>query len=325
MGAGLRATYKSLALLFPAVLIAAPGVMASGEQRTLARLPAEFEALPLLRSQQNHLLVNAAINGKRAVMMVDTGSPSTVVRPERCRYYNLSESASAGADLPNQIQVNGSLNQLLVAHELAIGGSALTDVPIAAAQLAGVRRSPESERYERIDGILGLDVLLTTRAVLDFEQQTLVLRRPSHKPAARYPRILFRGFVRTPITVSDGSNPFVSVTINGSSGQLLIDTGAFATLLHRQFVKELRLAVRRTRYRSDMINARGDSIDVAKIRKISIGMVNIVDRQVCVTDLANILGDEASSKPIVGVLGPEILRAHHAILDFGTNALYLKR
>jgi hypothetical protein len=32
-----------------------------------------------------------------------------------------------------------------------------------------------------------------------------------------------------------------------------------------------------------------------------------------------------ASPPVAGLLGAEILRQHHGIIDFGTRTLYLKR
>jgi hypothetical protein len=42
-------------------------------------------------------------------------------------------------------------------------------------------------------------------------------------------------------------------------------------------------------------------------------------------NLENVLSDEQGSPPVVGLLGAEILRSHHGIVDFGTRTLYLKR
>ena len=190
--------------------------------------------------------------------------------------------------------------------------------------MAGVRRAARIQHDPQVDGILGLDVLLSTKAIIDCQQQTLILRLSQGRPA-RYPQLNLRGFTHMPIYVSDGLNSYVHTTINGMRSQLMIDTGAFATLIHRPFVEQLRIPVQETRYRSQAINVKGDDVDVARIRKMSIGWVDIVDKQVCVTNLKTLMEDQPSSRPVVGLLGPEILRSHHAVIDFGTRVLYLKR
>ena len=44
-----------------------------------AQASPQFEALPLIRSKQNHLLVRASINGKEAWLGVDSGAPVSAI------------------------------------------------------------------------------------------------------------------------------------------------------------------------------------------------------------------------------------------------------
>ena len=44
-----------------------------------------------------------------------------------------------------------------------------------------------------------------------------------------------------PIRVTKGWNLYVDSKLNGKAAQLMIDTGAFTTLIHRPFVHEMRL------------------------------------------------------------------------------------
>ena len=49
--------------------------------------------------------------------------------------------------------------------------------------------------------------------------------------------------------------------------------------------------------------------------------------RVGVVDLQGLIFSDLlkGSPPVAGLLGAEILRSHHAIVDFGTRTLYLKR
>ncbi len=66
---------------------------------------------------------------------------------------------------------------------------------------------------------------------------------------------------------------------------------------------------------------------VAKIRRLSLGNINIVGEDVGVINLEGLIhnGLLQASPPVVGLLGAETLRKHHGIIDFGTRTLYLKR
>ena len=50
----------------------------------------EFQALPLERSRQNHFLLRAEINGKAALLGVDTGAPVSAISAARRKHFGLS-------------------------------------------------------------------------------------------------------------------------------------------------------------------------------------------------------------------------------------------
>jgi Aspartyl protease len=137
----------------------------------------------------------------------------------------------------------------------------------------------------------------------------------------------YRGFKRMPIRVSEGFNLYVDGAVNGSPARLMIDTGAFATLLHRGFVQQMRIPLQETPFRSAAVNLKQRGVELARIRRLSVGSVDIFGKEVGVVDLQGLIYSDLlkGSPPVAGLLGAEILRSHHAIVDFGTRTLYLKR
>jgi hypothetical protein len=107
----------------------------------------------------------------------------------------------------------------------------------------------------------------------------------------------------------------------------MIDTGAFATILHRDFVRRMQIPLRRTPFNSAAVNLKQRGVEVAKIRRLSVGSIDIVGSEVGVVNLEGLIHGELlkGSRPVAGLLGAELLRSHHAIVDFGTRTLYLKR
>src|SRR5207249_3452556 len=83
-----------------------------------------------------------------------------------------------------------------------------------------------------------------------------------------------RRFRAVPIQVSDGFNLYVNGSINGAAAKLMIDTGSFATLLHRSFVRRMRIATRETPFSSSAVNLKERGVQVARIRKLSVGAVD---------------------------------------------------
>jgi predicted aspartyl protease len=138
-----------------------------------------------------------------------------------------------------------------------------------------------------------------------------------------------RGLRAVPIQVSDDYNLYVSGSVNGKPARLMIDTGSFATLLHRSFVRRMRIATQETPYSSSAVNLKERGVRVARIRKLSVGSVDIIGKEVGVIDLEGLIHERLleprdGGAPVAGLLGGETLRSHHGIIDFGTRTLYLR-
>jgi predicted aspartyl protease len=321
--ASMRAT---LSILCASLLVSATGAFGAPRPGTPAAQSApQYEALPLTRSNQNHLLVRAFINGKPALLGVDTGAPVSAISIRRREYFKLT-GIPASSKLPPRLQINGAFDNVTIAHSFKLGGLTLVDEPVVAIDLSGSSRAARVLHEQEIDGILGADILFPTKAVLDCQTQTLILKVD---PEARdgTPGIKYRGFRHMPISVSDGYNLYVDGAINGSPARLMIDTGAFATLLHRGFVRNLRIPLQRTRFRSAAVNLKQRGVEVARIKRLTVGSVDIVGKDVGVVDLEGLIHGDLlkGTPPVAGLLGAEILQSHHGIVDFGTRTLYLKK
>ena len=114
--------------------------------------------------------------------------------------------------------------------------------------------------------------------------------------------------------------------LNGRPAQLMIDTGAFTTLIHHSFIRELRLPLSETPYTSGAVNLDERGLQLATIRRFAVGSFEVKKKEVGVMDLAGLIHSELlhGSPPVAGLLGSEFLRRNHGIIDFGTRTLYLK-
>lgn len=283
-----------------------------------------FEALRLERSPQNHLIVRAFINGKPALLGVDTGAPVSAIATNRRQYYGLTAIPGA-SKLPPKLMINGAFNAVGIARSLRIGALNLIDEPLVAINLGPDSRAARLRGEQEIDGILGADILFPTRAILDCQRQLLILNLEPESDAIT-PGIDYRGMKSMPIHVSDGYNLYVDGAINGAPAQLMVDTGAFATLLHRSFVRRMKIPLHDTPFSSAAVNLSQRGVQVARIRRLSVGSVDIVGHNVGVVDLAGLIhgGLLGAKRPVAGLLGGELLQRHHGIIDFGARRLYLK-
>jgi predicted aspartyl protease len=313
---------KTVAATLAAALFALPATAAPARRGPSSAGSLLYEALPLIRSSQNHLLVRAEINGKPALLGVDTGAPVSAIALKRRAYFGLAPITGRSA-IPSRLSINGAFNSVAIARNLRLGSLNLVDEPMVLVDLGGLRRSTNGDE---IDGILGADVLFPTKALLDCQRQILILKINPSVPGS-VPGFDFRGFRGIPMHVSEGYNLYVDGTVNGTKAKLMVDTGAFATLLHSRFVRRMRIPLRDTPFSSSGVNLKQRGVQVATISRFSIGSMDMRSNDVGVINLEGLIhgGLLDASPPVAGLLGSEMLRRYHGIIDFGTKTLYLKR
>ena len=285
----------------------------------------QFEALPLERSKQNHLLLRTFINGKPALLGVDSGAPVSAISITRMKHFGMTP-ARANSAIPTRLRINGTFNNVAIANTLRLGALNLIEQPMVAIDLAGSFQAAKMMREQPIDGILGADILFPTHAVIDCRAQMLILKiDPAVRGSA--PGLDYTGFNRVPMHVSSGYNLYVDGRLNGKRAKLMVDTGAFATLLHQRFVHRMKIPLRDSPYTSAGVNLKQRGVQLATISRFSVGSVHMRDKQVGVIDLEGLVrgGMLDASPPVAGLLGSEILQRHNGIIDFGTKTLYLKR
>lgn len=316
---------KSAALSVSIVLLSiASPLGASSKQPQPALTSPLFQALPLERSRQNHLLLRAEINGKPALLGVDSGAPVSAVSASRRTHFGMS-AIPGTSKLPPRLRINGGFNRVTIAHRLRLGALILVNEPMVAIDLSLPARASREFHEQELDGILGADILFPTQAVLDCEAQILFMKVDPDAPGT-VPGVNHRGWKNVPIRVTKGWNLYVDGRLNGKPAQLMIDTGAFTTLIHRPFVRDMRLPLRNTPYSSGAVNLDERGLQLATIRRFAIGPFLVKGKEVGVMDLKGLIHSDLlqGTPPVAGLLGSEFLRRNHAIIDFGTRTLYLK-
>jgi predicted aspartyl protease len=314
-------------VLSAAFLIAAPLCDAKPAKREYRRpASSQFDSLPLIRSRQNHLLVRLTINGRPAWFGVDSGAPVSALAMHRRDYFRV-RGVGIDSDLPTRIQINGAYNSVGILRKMRLGSLELMDKPVVLLDL----RSPSQaarliDGEKELDGILGADVLFPTSAVLDCQRRLLFLRTDENA-VGDMPGVNRRGLQAVPMEVSDGLNLYVDGSINGMPARLMVDTGSFATLLHRSFIRRMKIPTRQTAFRSAAVNLKQRGVRTAHIARFAVGHVDLAGKDVGVVDLGGLIHGRLldGSPPVAGLLGAEILDRHNGIIDFGTRTLYLKR
>jgi predicted aspartyl protease len=199
--------------------VAAP----NGEQQ--AACPIEKRAELPLTVLRNFLLVPAALDGGKVLMVVDTGAEATTVTPETVRSLGLAQLGTGNRLLGVGGLVEGAGTVRL--RQIQLGGEARggLDLDVGAMPSFGSTAHP-------VAGLLGVDVLGGYDIELDLPHQIMTLYTVPPCPQ----------FVPPGFTAADGHDMqpagggllFVSAHVEGRPVRALLDTGARSSLVTRR-------------------------------------------------------------------------------------------
>ncbi|HLX65142.1 MAG TPA: aspartyl protease family protein [Planctomycetota bacterium] len=193
--------------------------------------PAEQKALEYpkgttvvpFRIEANRIFVTVRLNDAvDADAILDTGTEITLLNSARVKLNGLraSHSEELIGDMVGRVAVD-----MVTLDSIKIGDTVVRTQPVGRAEQGA------GTKFERIDFVLGMDVLSKMRFTIDFNQSKLILWPANSKlpaPAATISRVqvaLIRPPSASPIRA------YISATLNGkNAATFLVDTGADAPM-----------------------------------------------------------------------------------------------
>lgn len=122
-----------------------------------------------------HLMITVKINGKPANMLIDTGASKTVFDLTRIRKY--IEDKSGDFEKFPQLSTGLGTNTLeshsTVIKKLVIGGYLEKNFRAILLDLANINQSYKLLKIKPIDGVIGSDLLVQSRAQINFLTKTI--------------------------------------------------------------------------------------------------------------------------------------------------------
>ena len=123
----------------------------------------------------NHYVVVATLNGVNGRFILDTGASSTCVSTELAVHFHLNAKPS------EEKASSASANELYteVAHHntLKIGSWSSKRRSVVLFDLQAVNLALQKLEIESVDGIIGADILQSTKAVIDYQNDWLYLKK----------------------------------------------------------------------------------------------------------------------------------------------------
>jgi predicted aspartyl protease len=125
-------------------------------------------------SKTQHLLVKASINGIKGNFILDTGASNTCVGFESIELFQLtagsSKTKAAGAG------ATGMFTQIAKDNTLQLGRWKDTEFHLVIFDLSHVNEALQQYKAKPVQGIIGADVLLQGKAIIDYYNHCVYLR-----------------------------------------------------------------------------------------------------------------------------------------------------
>jgi predicted aspartyl protease len=125
-------------------------------------------------SKTQHLLVKATINGILGNFILDTGASNSCVGFESIDYFNLtagkSKTKASGAG------ATGMFTQLAKNNALQIGRWKTDEFHLVIFDLSHVNEALQQYKAKPVHGIIGADILLEGKAIIDYYNHCLYLK-----------------------------------------------------------------------------------------------------------------------------------------------------
>jgi predicted aspartyl protease len=265
-----------------------------------------------------HLPIHS--NGNAGHLIIDTGSPITLIFRSSVRRLGLSETMT-NAPVRGAFGESNDRYGVSVISSFLAGNCTLKSVPVAIApELGG------SNSYGRPNGLLGLRELMKFGAILDLSHRMVYLRssRPGREiPAALKSMLESSGWTAVGLSLTR-NHLRVAGEANDVPCHFLVDTGAFLTALDRNFATTAKISIRPTRAVAHGVGRSASSVSLATFSSLWIGNYQIKRPSASVLAMDSQMLGRGTNAEVAGLLGVEYLALNSAIFDFVSGTLYLR-
>ena len=284
------------------------------------RLPMQwpgYKAVPVHYGPMNKMIMLVRINGQSANLLVDTGASQLILDAETAASFGIRPS-QRGLRYIRFTQINGQDLPVGFAQNITAGAMNLGSSPVA------LRSSSQSGAGTgHVDGVLGLDILLGHKAVINCRTKLVFFKVDQGHGIDLSSIASSWKFTRVPMQREQNGALIVPCSVRGQPTCLLVDTGAFVTTLHEGFIRSLGIALEPTRISAQFAGGASKRISAAKINDLNIGAFKAPPEKFGVAPLPQFALQQDSSK-IAGILGMDTLYICHAIIDLDGMNLFLK-
>jgi predicted aspartyl protease len=290
------------------------------------RLPG-YKAVPVYYRPLNKMIMSVRINSQPANLLVDTGASQIILDKDAAESIGVIPLQRAMDQvhfaIPSQVftmgsEINGEVLPVGLAQNITAGSMNFGSSPVA------LRNSSHfGTNAGHVDGVLGLDILLRHKAVINCRAKLVFFKVDQGRQINLSSIVSSQKFTRVPIQREENGALTVPCSIRSQPARLLVDTGAFVTTLHEAFVKSLGIEPEPTQIFAQFARGTAKRINAAKIDHVNIGAFKALPQKFGVATLPSFALQQGSTK-IAGILGMDTLYICHAIIDLDGMNLFVK-
>jgi predicted aspartyl protease len=276
-----------------------------------------YKAVRVHYSPLNKMIMPVRINGRRANLLVDTGSNQIILNAAAAASFGV-QTSQGGLPYIQQTRINGQSLPVGFAQSLIAGGMSFGSTPVT------LRKSGDSDTGGApIDGVLGLDVLTRHKAVINCRTKLIFFKVDQARQVDLSSVASEEKFTRIPLRREENGALTVPCSIRGQPARLFVDTGAFLTILHEAFLKSVSVPIEATRVSAHFAPGASRKIGAGQINDLKIGGFKTPPAKFGVTALPNFTLRQGSAR-VSGILGMDTLYNCHGIIDLDSMNLFLK-
>ena len=276
-----------------------------------------YKAVRVHYGPMNRMIMSVRINGQPASLLLDTGSTQLILDAKAAESFGVTPS-QRGLRYIRFTKIQGEVLPVGFVQNISAGSMSF------GSSLVTLQRSLHAEAaIAGLDGVLGLDILLRHKALINCQTRLVFFKVDQARRINLGSVAASEKFTRIPIQREETGALTVLCSIRGQPTRLLVDTGAFITILHEGFVRSLGLAAGPTRISAQFPGGGFKKISAAKIDDLHIGAFKAPREKFGVAPLPQFALQQGSSK-IAGILGMDTLYICHAIIDLDGMNLFLK-
>lgn len=317
---------QNMVLLFLA--LSPLSMSGAAKNRSAVQLPG-YKAVRVHYGPMNKMIMSARINGQPANLLVDTGSNQLILDAEAAELFGVRPSQRAQA-VPRQVyqafryirytQIGDELLPVGFVQNLSAGGMNFGGSPVT---LRSSNRSTSGTGAGHVDGVLGLDVLLRHKTLINCRTKLVFFKVDQTRRLNLGSVAASEKFTRIPIRREENGALTVLCSIRGQPTRLLVDTGAFITILHKSFAESLGIVSEQTGITAQFGRGGSKKIGATKLNDFTIGAFKVPAEKFGVAPLPQFALQQGNTR-IAGILGMDTLYICHAIVDLDGMNLFLK-